>query len=73
MNQWIQFFLGTPRRFLGTLVALGFATIVVYPEGFRALVDRVIFALSPAIAPLITAGIIWLLLRNILTSGKRKK
>ncbi len=76
MNRWINFFLGSPQRFLGTLVGVGFVICLISPTLFeRALnqaITAVITALQPLIGPCLTLIIVFAGIRMILGGGRKK-
>ncbi len=77
MNQWVSFFIGTPKRFLWSM-ALAF---VVFAAIFPGLAQRAVFnvldaffgALAPLEGPLITLGIVAFGFYVILKPFREKK
>lgn len=53
MEPWVRFFLGTPRRFLGTLGGLTAMFGLFFPEVVGAAVHNLFVALIQAILPLV--------------------
>ena len=77
MGRWIRFFLGTPHRFLGTLVGVGFFICLVEPTLFaRALnqaVSAIIIALEPLLGPVLAVLIVFAGIKMILGGGRRRR
>jgi len=63
---WFRFFLGTPRRFLATMTAIGLITVMIFPSLLRTAVERLLAAINPLIGPAVTLLIIFLAYRIIL-------
>ena len=76
MNRWIRFFFGSPQRFLGSLVGIGFVICLINPSIFeRALnqaITAVITALQPLIGPCLALIIVFAGIRMILGGGRKK-
>lgn len=76
MNRWIRFFLGTPQRFLGSLVGVGFVICLINPVIFERAINHaittVIVALQPLIGPCLALIIVFAGIRMILGGGRKK-
>lgn len=62
MDNWVRFFIGTPRRFLTTLVSLAVVFFIVFPSVLRGMLEGLMRELLPLIAPLFQIGVIALVL-----------
>lgn len=76
MNQWVAFFVGTPQRFLGTLVAVAVIAGAIHPPLMARAVSNLsasINALVPLIGPLgALLLVLWgcsIMLRSIFGGG----
>ena len=63
MRAWITFFVGTPQRFLYTLLGISLLTVLVWPGLLRMAVERLVAELSPLLAPVLTIFVIFIGLR----------
>ncbi len=72
---WINFFFGTPRRLLASLVAAAIIAVLIEPGLLGLAVARLMIALEPVLGPIIQLVIIVLAFRIIFSvfSGGRKK
>lgn len=74
MRIWLRFFLGSPSRFLGTVVGIGIAVCLVEPSLFEMALNRamgaVITAVQPLIGPALAVIIVLAGLRKML-GGKK--
>jgi len=58
MNEWIQFFFGTPRRFCWTVAVLGLLTVLIFPGLLATAVSRLVAELSPLLGPVLAVLIV---------------
>ncbi len=74
--QWIQFFLGTPRRLLATLAAGFVVVVLVEPSILAVLVGRFVAAVDPILGPVIQLIVIGfalrIMFRGLFGGGKKK-
>ena len=70
MNQWIRFFVGSPRRFLCTLVGLaGLGMIVDAKPGLvSGTLNNVLNELQPVVGMLIVTGLTILIMTHMIRS-----
>jgi len=80
MGAWIRFFIGTPKRFLASLVGAGFVFGLFRPDLIQQAVydlfQAVLTAITPFIEPLLTLGIVFIglgIILRVLFGGKKKK
>lgn len=67
---YFRFFLGTPRRLLTTLVGLGLVIVMISPGILETAANRLVVAMMPLLAPVLTIIIVLAGVRMILRSGK---
>jgi branched-subunit amino acid transport protein len=70
LGQWVRFFLGTPQRFLRTLIGVAIMTAFVKPEILVNAVNGLYLAVQPLIAPAITIAIVVYAIKIIVSRGK---
>lgn len=70
MEAWIRFFLGTPRRFCVTFVAVALVVVIIFPGLLALAVARFLAAVTPVIGPAMMILIVIAGLRMIL-GGRR--
>jgi hypothetical protein len=66
--EWLNFFLGTPKRFLGTCTGIAIATAVIKPELIHIAVARLIEAVNPILGPVFQLALLVMAIR-IMFSG----
>ena len=71
MRAWVNFFFGTPQRFLYTLLGLSIAVVLVWPGLLRMAMERLVMELSPLLAPVLTVFVIFIGLR-VMCGGRAK-
>ncbi len=75
MNRWIRFFIGSPQRFLATLLAVGVIVCMINPALFeQALsnaVSAILHSLGPLLGPVLAVVIVFAGLRMIVFGGKK--
>ena len=71
MNQWVQFFLGTPQRFCVTALVVGLITVMVFPELLAVAIERLLVAMMPLMAPALTVLIVLAGIRMMFGSNKK--
>ena len=57
MEQWIRFFLGTPRRLLTTLAVLALVVVIFVPGILALVVAQLIAAVAPLLGPALACGV----------------
>jgi len=83
MRRWVDFFFGTPRRFLGSVVGICLLAVVINPSLLERAVDRLVgifldvvqqllVGLSPLLGPALTLIIVFAGIRMILGGGRRR-
>lgn len=76
MNKWFRYFFGSPQRFIGTLVGVGFVVCLINPSlferTFNYAVTAVITGLQPLIGPCLALIIVFAGIEKILGSNKKK-
>ena len=60
MQKWIKFFVGTPKRFLAVVCAIGLVVCMANPGMLRNACERFVQEVSPLISLIIVLGICWL-------------
>jgi hypothetical protein len=77
MRTWIRFFVGTPQRFLYTLLGLAIVAVLAKPGLLTMTFNRLMAEVQPILAPLInfgvTVAIIIIMLRVAFNIGKGGK
>lgn len=58
MNIWIRFFLGTPKRFLGTCAGLAILAAIIEPSLLQVVAERLMNAFGPLFGPLLQLAIV---------------
>ena len=71
MSTWFRYFLGTPQRFVRTLIAAGIVLVMIKPELLERAVAGIFVAIQPLIGPAVTLAIVIYAIR-IIIGGKRK-
>ena len=64
--EWFRFFLGTPRRLVTTLGAIGLIVVMICPGLLRMGAERLMAELAPLFGPAITLLIVFAGIRMIL-------
>jgi uncharacterized membrane protein len=59
MNQWMQFLFGTPRRVIGTLIAMFFIAVIINPQILHFIFARLMCAINPILGPIIQLAIVF--------------
>jgi hypothetical protein len=72
VEQWIRFFLCTPRRFLTTLAVLALVVVVFVPGILALVVAQLIAAVAPLLGPALVIFIIIVAFRTMLGGGRRR-
>jgi hypothetical protein len=67
---WFRFFLGTPRRFVATMVAIGVVVVIAFPGLLEMAVRRFVCALMPLLGPAMIVLIVFAGLRMIVRGGR---
>lgn len=74
MRRWIRFFLGSPQRFVASLVGVGFIVCLISPGLFEQTmsqaVSAVILALQPVVGPALAIVIVFAGLKYIVFGRK---
>ena len=77
MGRWFRFFLGTPKRFLATAVAIGVIVCAIDPSilvnALCNLRNAVITSLGPLLGPALTILIVFAGLKMIFSGGGKRK
>jgi hypothetical protein len=71
MRAWVNFFLGTPQRFLYTLLGVSVIVVLAWPGLLRMAMERLVMELSPLLAPMLTIFVIFIGLR-VMFGGRAK-
>jgi formate-dependent nitrite reductase membrane component NrfD len=75
MRIWLRFFLGSPSRFLGTVVGIGIAICLINPVLFERALNQamgaIIAAVQPLVGPALAVVIVLAGLRKMLGGGKK--
>ena len=71
MDVWVRFFLGTPRRFCTTAIALALVVVIFNPCLLSLAVARLLTALMPVTGPAMMVVIIVVALRMIGGGGRK--
>ncbi|HEY4490243.1 MAG TPA: hypothetical protein VJC12_03245 [Candidatus Paceibacterota bacterium] len=66
MREWLQYFFGTPRRFLITAAFIGLIVVMISPGLLATAVARFINEMMPLIGPALTVLIVFAGIRLIL-------
>ena len=74
MNQWIEFFLGTPKRTCWTLGLIASVTVIATPGLLARIADRLVTELAPLVNLVFIGAMVALGLRLLLSPlfGKKK-
>lgn len=73
MQQWVRFFLGTPRRFLTTLGFLCLIGVLVEPGLLGKACTRLMIEIQPVLGPALQLGIIVAIVVFMLKAALRGK
>lgn len=71
MGNWIRFFIGTPQRFLRTLIGVGLIVVLLKPGLLGLAVNRFLQETGPLMGPILTVVIVFAGLRIILFGRRR--
>ena len=64
--EWFRYFLGTPQRFVRTLVGLAIVAVLIDPTILSNTVSGLMAVVSPLIGPIVTIVIVWFAIKKIL-------
>lgn len=70
MNIWVKFFIGTPKRFLSTLIGISLVVVMIHPQILYDAVNHFLAAISPLLGPALTILIVLTGIKIILKGGK---
>lgn len=70
MRTWVTFFVGTPQRFLYTLLGIATVIVLVWPGLLRMAMERLVMELSPLLAPVLTIFVVFIGLKVMFGGGK---
>jgi hypothetical protein len=77
MGNWFRFFLGTPKRFIWTVVAIGAIAVWVNPAYFSQNINLALgllfLAVEPYIGGLVVMVILFAAAKNLLGGNSKKK
>lgn len=71
MGRWIRYFIGSPERFMRTVVVFGLIAVILNPGMLRVAAGRLINELSPLLGPALTILIVLAGIRLIIGGGKK--
>ncbi len=71
MGRWVRYFIGTPERFMRTVVVFGLIIVILNPGLLASAANQLIAELSPLLGPALTILIVLAGIRMIL-GGRRK-
>ncbi len=76
MKEWLKYFFGTPRRFLGSTVGIGIIISLIHPEIFAQALSKsvgaIVVSLQPLIGPALTVIIVFAGLRMVFFWARKK-
>ena len=75
MNEWVSFFIGSPKRFLSTCAGIAVVAAIIKPELVLWVVVRLLEAVNPVLGPILQLAFLVMAIR-IMFSGfcsKKKK